>query len=76
MEMGFAKMSNLELSLNDAELIMNGSELPEQIIQHLKVEAEKAREFSYSPYSKFRVGAALLTKDGQVWMINQDNTGL
>lgn len=26
--------------------------------------AFKARDFSYSPYSKFRVGAALLTKDG------------
>jgi cytidine deaminase len=30
-------------------------------------EAVKAKEYSYSPYSKFRVGAALLTKDGQVF---------
>lgn len=29
-------------------------------------EAVKAREFSYSPYSKFRVGAALLCEDGTV----------
>jgi len=29
--------------------------------------AEKAREFSYSPYSKFKVGAALLTKSGKVY---------
>lgn len=25
-----------------------------------------AKEFSYSPYSKFRVGAALLTVDGRI----------
>ncbi len=29
--------------------------------------ARKAREFSYSPYSKFKVGAAVLTKDGRVY---------
>lgn len=29
--------------------------------------AEKAREQAYVPYSKFKVGAALLTKDGQVF---------
>ncbi|NCA96344.1 MAG: cytidine deaminase [Methanomicrobia archaeon] len=30
-------------------------------------EAKKARENSYSPYSKFKVGAAVLTKDGHVY---------
>ena len=30
-------------------------------------EAVKARENSYSPYSKFKVGAALLCKDGTVF---------
>ncbi|MEF9951682.1 MAG: cytidine deaminase [Clostridium sp.] len=30
-------------------------------------EARKAMEFSYSPYSKFRVGAALLSNDGKVY---------
>lgn len=30
-------------------------------------EAKKAREFSYSPYSHFRVGAALLCSDGTVY---------
>ena len=29
-------------------------------------EAKKAREMAYVPYSKFQVGAALLTKDGKV----------
>ena len=29
--------------------------------------AIEAKEKSYSPYSKFRVGAALLTKDGRVF---------
>ncbi|RFB17553.1 cytidine deaminase [Bacillus sp. HNG] len=30
-------------------------------------EAKKARELAYVPYSKFKVGAALLTKDGKVY---------
>lgn len=29
--------------------------------------AEEARQFSYSPYSHFAVGAALLTKNGKVY---------
>ena len=32
----------------------------------LMAEAEQARQFAYAPYSKFRVGAALLTKDGTI----------
>ncbi len=30
--------------------------------------AYKAREFSYSPYSNFKVGAALLTEEGKVFL--------
>ena len=30
-------------------------------------EAKKARERAYTPYSKFMVGAALLTKNGKVY---------
>lgn len=29
--------------------------------------AKKARENSHAPYSKFRVGAAVLTKDGKIY---------
>lgn len=29
--------------------------------------AEQAREYSYSPYSNFKVGAALLTKNGKIY---------
>jgi cytidine deaminase len=29
--------------------------------------ATEAKEFSYSPYSKFRVGAALLTSSGNIY---------
>lgn len=38
---------------------MENKELIEQAI--------KAREFSYSPYSNFKVGAALLAKNGKVY---------
>lgn len=38
--------------------------------------AQKAREYSYSPYSHFRVGAALLTKGGRVYTgCNIENAG-
>ncbi len=30
-------------------------------------EAKKAREYAYVPYSQFKVGAALLTKDGKIY---------
>jgi cytidine deaminase len=33
----------------------------------LIAEAQEAKEFSYSPYSKFRVGAALLTNKNKIY---------
>ena len=42
----------------------------------LMAQAQKARENSYSPYSHFRVGAALLTKSGKVYTgCNVENAG-
>jgi cytidine deaminase len=35
--------------------------------KHLIEIARKAKENAYSPYSKFKVGAALLTKNGKVY---------
>lgn len=37
------------------------------IIEQLVNEAKKAREYAYVPYSKFPVGAALVTEDGTVY---------
>ncbi|MGZ0086428.1 cytidine deaminase [Geobacillus sp. YF-1] len=36
-------------------------------IESLIAEAKQARELAYVPYSKFKVGAALLTKSGAVY---------
>jgi len=36
-------------------------------INQLIEEAKKAREFAYVPYSKYKVGAALLTKNGKIY---------
>ena len=36
-------------------------------LEELFAEARKAADFAYAPYSKFRVGAALLTGDGTVF---------
>lgn len=42
----------------------------------LILEAKKAREFSYSPYSNHPVGAALLTKSGKLYYgCNVENAG-
>lgn len=38
------------------------------INKDLVLKAKEARELSYSPYSHFAVGAALLCKDGQVFL--------
>lgn len=45
-------------------------------IKLLIEEALKARKFSYTPYSRFRVGAALLSRDGQIFTgCNIENAG-
>lgn len=45
-------------------------------IKRLIEEALKARTFSYTPYSRFRVGAALLSDEGQIFTgCNIENAG-
>ena len=36
-------------------------------VDQLFLSAKKARENSYAPYSNFKVGAAILTADGQIF---------
>ena len=44
--------------------------------KHLVERAKEARGFAYAPYSKFRVGAALLTKTGKIYTgCNIENIG-
>ena len=33
-------------------------------------EAEKARKMAYTPYSKFKVGAAVLSVDGKIFTLS------
>lgn len=44
-----------------------GTPLTKPELNALLDAAQAARENSYSPYSKFKVGAAVLTQDGQVF---------
>jgi cytidine deaminase len=43
-----------------------GAGLPAEIIDSLQRAAQQAAEHAYAPYSKFRVGAALLLADGKI----------
>ena len=46
------------------------------IWDELVAEAIKARKFAYAPYSNYKVGAALLTSDGQIYRgCNIENAG-
>lgn len=52
-------------------------EMEKAQIQDLIRQAFAAREFAYTPYSHFNVGAALLAKDGKVYTgCNIENAGL
>lgn len=57
----------------DLEVYENEAELP-QDVQDLMSQAVEAREKSYSPYSQFRVGAAILLENEEVVTgSNQEN---
>lgn len=57
---------------NGSSSVSNGAS--KEILKDLYSKAEKAVENAYVPYSHFRVGAALLTADGQVFTgVNVEN---
>ena len=65
--------SEIQSSKDGAELRNSGknsgtsAQLPKQTILHLIQEATEAMGKAYVPYSHFRVGAALLTKEGKIY---------
>ncbi|XP_075047611.1 cytidine deaminase [Mixophyes fleayi] len=46
----------------------SGSSLGPEMIQKLVRKSHEAKTFAHSPYSNFRVGAALLGKDGKIYL--------
>ncbi|KAM6976948.1 cytidine deaminase a [Aplochiton taeniatus] len=64
-------MANLKISEAAAPEVRGLSneveEEGDEWIKALILKAQKAKELAYCPYSKFRVGAALLTYDGTVF---------
>ncbi len=46
------------------------------LIEQLVLKAIQAKEHSYSPYSKFRVGCSLLTSDDQIYTGNYSKFNL
>ncbi|MBR0206936.1 MAG: cytidine deaminase [Clostridia bacterium] len=52
------------------------NQLTQSEIDLLLDKAQEAREHSYAPYSHYRVGAALMTADGQIYQgCNIENAG-
>jgi cytidine deaminase len=43
------------------------SDLNPEVVRELVTRARSVRENSYSPYSRFRVGAAVLSRDGRIF---------
>lgn len=63
-----------EININTTISVFNGiNELPEEI-QSLMIQAIETRKNAYAPYSKFRVGAAILLDNGKIVLgSNQEN---
>ena len=52
------------------------NQLTKQELDLLLDKAQEARDHSYAPYSKYNVGAALMTADGQIYQgCNIENAG-
>ncbi|KAM8927878.1 cytidine deaminase [Pelodytes ibericus] len=62
-EDGFANNTQSNRLSTDA-----GSTLDLKVVQRLVCASREAKSLAHCPYSKFRVGAALLTKDGKVYL--------
>ena len=63
---GIADGSRSETEAYKIELLMK-QEISTEIKQELVKQALAARKFAYVPYSKFRVGAAVLAKNGTIY---------
>jgi cytidine deaminase len=65
------KENKTEIKQDENQNIDGNKEIKESDLdfdfKNLMDQASKARENSYSPYSKFKVGAALLTKSGKIY---------
>lgn len=65
-----SKKTKIEITV---EVFENTSELPANI-QELMKNAQQARDTAYAPYSKFKVGAAILLDSGEITIgSNQEN---
>lgn len=49
-----------------ANVSKEGIEQKPELLKQLIQKSFEAKEMAYSPYSKFRVGAALLTESGEI----------
>ena len=63
------KMREMEDRVMDKLAVFReqGSEVSREVLDALCAKAKEMLAFSYSPYSEYRVGAAILTADGEVF---------
>ncbi len=63
------KMREMEDKIMDKLAVFReqGSEVSREVLDALCAKAKEMLAFSYSPYSKYKVGAAILTADGEVF---------
>ncbi|KAI8812126.1 cytidine deaminase-like protein [Cladochytrium replicatum] len=67
-------MAHSSIAPDQLTEILSTGVLPEAVKLELTRLCHFAKQHSYSPYSKFRVGAALLTKTGKIYLgVNVEN---